>query len=506
MAIGSIAWTLTALVGFAAGDPLPRSAPEAQGVSSADLLAFVEAADAEIDGMHSLMVVRHGQVVAEGWWAPFDPETPHVLYSLSKSFTSTAVGIACAEGKLSLDDDVLKFFPEEAPAEPSANLKAMRVRDLLRMNTGHETEPAFWRADGDDSTWVARFLAHPVPFKPGTKFLYNTAATYMLSAIVQEVTGEKVVDYLRPRLFEPLGFADPVWTTSPDGITSGGYGLSARTEEIAKFGQLYLQQGQWRGKQLVPSSYVQLATSLQTSNGSSPTSDWDQGYGFQFWRSRHGAYRGDGAFGQYCVVIPEQDVVIAITSGVGNMQSVLDLVWSKLLPAFRPVPLPEDDEAVSALRSRLEGLELKRPAGSATSPLASSITGKWFTFPANDRQLAALKLDFPDGDATLTTRTADGAETRTPLGFSGWPTPAPGFSNGLSAGLALPRDPLVSASASWESDRVLLIKLALPEAPSGSLLRLEFPESGGLSFSSSHSAFFGPAQPPTLKGTPAAAE
>src|SRR5215208_3431464 len=303
---------------------LPRSSPERQGISSAALLAFVEAADSGIDAMHGFVLVRHGHVVAEGWWGPYEAGAPHVLYSLSKSFTSTAVGLAIAEGKLSLDDPVLKFFPDEAPAEPSANLRAMRVRDLLRMNTGHQTEADLWAWSGPDSslrdaTWSKRFLAHPVPFKPGTHFLYNSPATYMLSAIVQKVTGAPVLEYLRPRLFDPLGFESPTWDTSPQGVTAGAYGLSLRTEEIARFGQLYLQKGMWKGRQLIPKAWVEEATALQTSNGSSPKSDWDQGYGYQFWRSRHNSYRGDGAFGQYCFVIPELDAVVAITSGVRDM-------------------------------------------------------------------------------------------------------------------------------------------------------------------------------------------
>ena len=162
----------------------------------------------------------------------------------------------------------------------------------------------------------------------------------MLSAIVQKATGKTVLDYLKPRLFEPLGIEHPTWETSPQGISTGGYGLSIRTEDIAKFGQLYLQKGKWHGKQLVPAAWVEAATARQTSNGSNPKSDWDQGYGYQFWRCRHGAYRGDGAFGQYCIVMPEQDAVIAITSGVKDMQAVLNLVWDKLLPAMQAIRSP----------------------------------------------------------------------------------------------------------------------------------------------------------------------
>lgn len=331
---------------------LPRSTPEAQGVSSAAIREFIETADQRIDSMHSFMLVRHGHVVAEAWWAPESAEKPHVLWSLSKSFTSTAVGLAVADGKLSVDDLVLKFFPEEAPENPSHNLKQMRVRDLLTMTAGHENEPNL----RDEPHWVKAFLAHPVPHKPGTHFRYNTPATYMLSAIVQKVTGQTVLDYLTPRLFEPLGIEKPKWEASPQGISIGGYGLFLRTEDIAKFGQLYLQKGQWNGKQLLPTWWVEQATSKQVSNGSDPQSDWEQGYGFQFWRCRHGAYRGDGKNGQFCIVLPEQDAVVAITANTRNMQAVLNIVWDKLLPAFGDQPRAENPGEQATLKSLIATL------------------------------------------------------------------------------------------------------------------------------------------------------
>lgn len=325
-------------------------------MDSAGIRDFIETANREVQSMHSFMLVRHGQVIAEAWWAPEAADKPHVLWSLSKSFTSTAVGFAVAEGKLSIDDPVLKFFPDDAPAEPSANLKAMRIRDLLTMNTGHQDE-LNWRAAPD---WVKAFLAHPVPHKPGTHFRYNTPATYMLSAILQKVTGQTVLDYLTPRLFEPLGIENPQWDTSPQGISIGGYGLYLRTEDIARFGQFYLQKAQWNGKQLLPAEWVELATSKQVSNGSDPSRDWDQGYGFQFWRCRHGAYRGDGKDGQFCIVLPEQDAVIAITANTGNMQAQLNLVWDKLLPALHSDKLPENPEELARLKATMATLKASK--------------------------------------------------------------------------------------------------------------------------------------------------
>ena len=335
---------------------LPRSTPESQGVDSAGIRSFIETADREVNSMHSFMLVRHGRVVAEAWWAPASADKPHILWSLSKSFTSTAVGLAVAEGKLSIDDPVLKFFPEDAPAEPSYHLKAMRVRDLLTMNTGHQDQ-VNWREAPD---WAKAFLAHPVPHKPGTHFRYNTPATYMLSAIVQKVTNQTVLDYLTPRLFEPMGIKKPRWDTSPQGVSIGGYGLYLRTEDIAKFGQLYLQRGDWNGKQILPAEWVDQATSKQVSNGSDPDQDWDQGYGFQFWRCRHGAYRGDGKDGQFCIVLPELDAVIAITANAADMRAELNVVWDKLLPAFSEHPLDENPAELEKLKETVKHLKAKR--------------------------------------------------------------------------------------------------------------------------------------------------
>lgn len=482
-----------------AAQKLPRSSPEQQGISSVDLLAFVEAADQEVDTMNSFMVVRHGQVVAEGWWAPYDRDTPHVLYSLSKSFTSTAVGLAIAEGKLNLDDQVLKFFPDEAPADPPANLKAMRVRDLLRMNTGNQFEAPI-RVDDPSKqadTWVKTFLTHPVPFKPGTHFLYNSPATYMLSAIVQKATGTTVLDYLRPRLFEPLGFKDPVWMMSPQGITAGAYGLAIRTEEIARFGELYLRKGRWHGKQLIPAAWVQQATLMQTSTGSAPASDWDQGYGYQFWRSRHNSFRGDGAFGQYCMIIPELDAVVAITSGTRNMQQVMNLVWDKLLPAMKPGRLPENAAARRQLETRLAALKVRFPSGSASSSIASSVSGKWFEFPENNRGIKAVSFDFGSTSPTLSVRTAAG-ETRMTIARETWTNSRNLFTNGLDRALSVPANPLAAASGAW-NENTFTVKIVLAETPYYSTLNFKF-EGDRLLFDSEHNVAFGPTKLPQLVG------
>jgi CubicO group peptidase (beta-lactamase class C family) len=345
----------------AADAGLPRSTPEEQGISSAAVRAFIEAADQQIDTLHSFMLVRHGHVIAEAWWAPESAEKPHVMWSLSKSFTSTAVGLAVAEGKIALDDPVLKFFPEEAPGDPNEHLKAMRVRDLLSMSGGHEVEPKFDLAAGPT---VRGFLEHPVTHAPGSFFRYNSPGSYLLSAIVTKATGQTVLDYLKPRLFEPLGIRNPEWGNTAEGYSFGGYGLFLRTEDIAKFGQLYLQKGRWDDRPILSEAWVEEATRKQVENAKAPsgrTSDWQQGYGFQFWRCQHGAFRGDGRDGQICLVMPGQDAVIAITAQTGQMQTELDLVWEHLLPAFGDGPLPKNEAELAKLRQVSAGL-ISHPA------------------------------------------------------------------------------------------------------------------------------------------------
>jgi CubicO group peptidase (beta-lactamase class C family) len=479
----------TAKVGRTEG-LLPRNTPEAQGVSSSAMLEFVNTLDEQIDGMHSLVVVRHGQVIAEGWWSPYDTAHKHVLYSLSKSFTSTAVGFAVAEGKLSIDDEVLKFFPEDAPTNTSNNLKAMRVRDLLMMSTGHQDEPS----SAPDIISAKSFLAQAVPHLPGTHFKYNTAATFMQSAIVQKVTGQTVLEFLQSRLFEPLGIKDPVWDTNSQGISLGGYGLRVRTEDIAKFGQLYLQKGSWNGKQLLPAEWVTIATAKQTSNGSNPKSDWNQGYGFQFWRCRHNAYRGDGAFGQYCVVIPEQDAVV-ITSGAKDMQAVLNVIWDKLLPALKPGSLPASSVENQRLKDKLLHLKVPTPQGSTTSPLATKALK--FAFPANDQKIEALALSSSDSGKTLALNIRrDGKSVTIPCGHNDWKrSRAPLFAGRLAQ---FPDEPMAGAFA-WPSDDTCVIKLCAYETPYHTTLTLKF-DGEQMTLESEANVAFGPTKRPQLIG------
>ena len=322
--------------------------PRAETPESVDkaMNAFFDQAKHDSMDIHSVMIVRDGNVIYSRWQSEGVDTVPHVLHSVSKTFTATAVVLAIADGKMSLTDKVIEFFPDKLPAEVSDNLKRMTVRDLLTMSCGHDVEPTGQREEGVD--WVQAFLAHPVVHEPGTFYLYNSLGTYMLSAIVQKVTGEKVVDYLTPRLFDPLHIDKPKWEESPQGINTGGWGLYLKTEDLAKMGQLLLQNGEWNGKQIIPAEWVAEMSKKQVESINPGTrmeeaeakgmtkenSDWMQGYGYQMWQCRPGCFRADGARGQYIIVVPDKNAVIAITSDVEDLQGELNLVWNHILPAL----------------------------------------------------------------------------------------------------------------------------------------------------------------------------
>ncbi len=430
--------------------------PESLGISSQSIIDFIEEAEsARRDELHSFILMRHGKIAVEGWWAPYNPESPHMLYSLSKSFTSTAIGIAQAEGLLSIDDTVISFFPDEAPENPSTNLQAMRIRDLLKMNSGHN-EDATGRMQQDKENWVRGFLALPVEHKPGTHFVYNSGATFMLSAIIQKVTGMTLLDYLTPRLFEPLGIDHPTWESNTNGINMGGWGLKIRTIDIANFGQLLLQEGKWNDKQLVPVEWVREATSYQTSNGSNPDSDWEQGYGYQFWRCRHNIYRGDGAFGQYCIVMPEQDAVMAITSGTRDMQAILNLVWGHVLPSMKDEPLAVNDAAYSALQDKLKVLSLSLVKGEKSSAIGENIHGRFFAFESNNDKIGEMTFNLSGDQNTITFKKMEGTYT-IPVGTGS-------MKNGTFV-FPMLGEQVISSSGAWTSPETFQMRTYLYETP-----------------------------------------
>ncbi len=448
---------------------LKRTSPEDEGIPSSAILSFIQAVEEHthpLDAMHGFMLLRHGNVAAEGWWTPYEPQSPHTLFSLSKSFTSSAIGMAVQEGRLTVDDPVLKFFPDDAPTNPSENLKAMRVRHLLSMNTGHK-EDTTERVFGGDDNWPRTFLSLPVEHEPGTWFVYNTAATYMLSAIITRLTGLPLVDYLRPHLFDPLGIEDPFWETDPRGISKGGTGLHIKLDGIARFGQMYLQKGVWQGKRILSEAWIAEATRATSDNSNTQTDpDWTVGYGYQFWRCRHDCYRGDGVFGQYCVIMPQQDAVLAINSGVRDLQAVLNKVWQHLLPVMGPTALPADPQAYAQLRDKLASLSLPLPTGQPSSPGMAQWSGKTYRLESNDLKFESIAINFGgDERSTLVVSDERGAHP-IQVGYGTWlkgTTDLPGFG----------KTPVATCGA-WTAEDTYEVRVAFYESEFCPVFRFHF--------------------------------
>jgi CubicO group peptidase (beta-lactamase class C family) len=356
-----------------------RSSAEAEGVDPRGIRALIDDLDSDsTQDPHALVVVRHGAVVASAQWEPYALDRPQLVYSLSKSFTSTAAGFAVAEGLLDLDTPAADYFPEYADSVAPAS-RGILVRHLASMATGHLNDMVI--AFGMDPEHPIRaFLASPPERTPGTVFTYNQLATYTLGAIIQRGSGLRLSEYLKPRLLEPLGIAPVGWQQQPADVELGFSGLFTTPESVAKLGQLYLAGGVWNGECLLPESWVRDATSVHVDNAApggltKADSDWEQGYGFQFWMSRHG-YRGDGAFGQYCLVLPDHDAVIAITSQSTDMGDTLNRVWKHLLPAFQDAPLEPQTDGGDALHDIRLGIGFEAELA-ALSQLGDEAAGEY---------------------------------------------------------------------------------------------------------------------------------
>ncbi len=394
------------------GQLLPRSNPRSQGFDPNALDRFVKAVEADQLGVHSVMVVRHGHVVAEEWWRPYTPDRPHLMFSVSKAFTATAIGLAVHEGKIGLDEPVLDIFPTYATPRIRSIMADVRIRHLLSMGSGHSVDTMSLMRQLPEHDWVEIFLSVAPEYPPGTYFLYNSGASHVLSAAVQSRTGQSVRDYLMPRLFEPLGIPKPEVESNQRGVNLGGSGFLLRTEDLATFGQLYLQRGKWNGTQLVPAEWVDEASTSAISTASHDNPDWAVGYGFKFWRGRHNSYRADGAFGQFSVILPDQDAVVALTSGSTNTQGILDAVWDHLLPGMGVAQA----DAESVPTRRYESASLSVPE--ATD--GPDLTGRVIRF--QDNPLGLLDLTLVDDPDALVARLHDvsGAEHLLRCGRGDW--------------------------------------------------------------------------------------
>ena len=479
-------------------DKLPRSMPESEGVSSSGIIDFLNAVDtASSVELHSFMVLRHGKVIAEGWWKPFGPDKKHILYSASKTFTATGIGLAISENRLKLTDKVVSFFPYSLPGTLSDNIKELTVENLLTMSVGQDPEP---RSMGNNGDWINTFLSTEPVHKPGTVFMYNNMATFMLSAIVQQVTGETLFDYLQPRIFKPLAIRGADWDLNPQGINLGMIGLRLRTEDLAKFGQLLLQQGVWDKKQLIPGEWVKRATSFKIeSNGGSPglskdENDWTQGYCYQMWRGRNNTVRIDGMGGQFVVLIPDKDAVVVLTANARNTQDELNLIHNYLIPAMKSNnSLPKDQGSYDKLIKKQTDLSLKAPDSEIeNSGLETKISGKEFMLDKNDFNIQSVYFAFNENGCSFAIK-RDNQISIFKAGPGSWETikspltsllspPAASRSKSVDANYSVPQS-LIDASVSYSWTDVSTLELTarfVEESLGPQAIICRFTEFGGV--------------------------
>ena len=339
---------------------IPRVTPEAVGLSSRCILRMLDRlAEKQVD-LTSILLLRQDKVLFEAYWTPYDPAQLRTVYSMSKTFTALAVGMAVGDGVLRLKDRVVDLFPEQAQHAPqSPELEALTLRHLLTMSTGQGREP--FHQPNAWTDMITAFLREPFKDAPGQTFRYNTAASYMLAAALKQ-KGIDLEAYLQARLFAPMGITGTRWLRDPHDICAGGFGLSLHAEDIARLGILLLHEGCWEGRQLVPAAFVRAASQKQINNGANPTSDWAQGYGYQMWRCCHDGFRADGMYGQFCVVHPALETIL-VTNGVSaDMQEILCAYYEEVLTQYTDAPLPEDTAAQAALHQQAAALHYTRPA------------------------------------------------------------------------------------------------------------------------------------------------
>jgi hypothetical protein len=383
------------------------------------------------------MVWRTDAVVVEAWWSPYAPQRRHMMHSATKSFLSAAVGLAVAERRFALSSRVLSFFPDKTPAHGGPNLEAMTVEHLLTHTGGQEqgSSGSIWRSIR--TSWIDEFFKIPVVHPPGTFFRYSSGASFMLSAILSRTTGQGAHAYLKERLLDRLGVTDLTWDVGPEEINPGGNGISCHTSDLLKLAILHLQGGRWEGDQLLPAAWVEAATTPKHGNP----------YGYHWWAGPADSFYAYGMFGQFAVVLPDLDAVIAITAATPQGEETLrSLIW-RHAPGFFGGPVAEAGLGTWVIPD----LTVLPQLGAGRSRREADIDGVTFEADANDDGIALIQLNFEDGGCVLTLVDRRGDHT-VAMGLGSWRDGETSVSGaGLHHGYESDRSRVV-AGAQWLDD------------------------------------------------------
>ncbi len=374
----------------------PAASPESLGIPAQAILNFLRRIDAERIGMHGFLLVRHNRIAAEGYWAPWSADHKHRMYSISKSFVALAIGMMIDEGKLTLDDRVATYFPDKVPANLHPWLAAATVRDLLMMSTPHSST-SYTR---DDPDWVWTFFNRPPSHPPGTLFSYDTAATVMLTAIVERLASKPFLDYMRPRFLDQIGFSADAWCIrTPEGGSWGGSGVICTLRDLAKVALSCMNGGMWGEESVLPAAYLRAATARQIDN----SIRGNYGYGYQIWRERANGFSFRGMGSQYAICLPDQEFLftcIADTQGAPAGSTIPTVMWEELYPHLANAPLPEDHKAQAALAEKIEQLAVLPLPGKASAQVAEAINGVWYPLEENPMGITRTRLTFSGDQGT----------------------------------------------------------------------------------------------------------
>ncbi|TDD33506.1 class C beta-lactamase-related serine hydrolase [Nonomuraea terrae] len=466
--------------------------------------AFLEELAERDMRLHSLIVHRRGRTVLDLWQWPHEPHLKHKIHSATKSFTGTAIGFAEAEGLLGLDDPVVSFFDGRLPAPPTENLSRMRVRDLLTMQTGHGRGLSGATTRLRQTGWIGEFFEEPVVELPGRCFVYSSTTSHVLSAIVQRVSGQPVDEYLRPRLFEPLGITDFAWERDPEGVASGGNGLSMRPRDLLSFGILYLQDGMWQGERVLPRGWAQKASALHvrraisgTWNGRellppAPDAVADSGYGYQFWTTEDRIYNASGIFGQECMIFPDQGGVVVVTGAMGEdtYHDLPDMLRTTFRKAFDGAE--REDDGVEQWVRRAREPEPLRPSA------CRSAFRETYDFKPNEHGVDSLSVDVTADTVLLVIEDEHGRHT-IEHGVGRWLGQHTGVSVWrLHHSYQDARAPILAA-AEWTSADVLRLTWHFLEAPFIDTLTLRF-DADGVTVEHEVNVNSGPTALPAVRG------
>jgi CubicO group peptidase (beta-lactamase class C family) len=399
-------------------DGLPRTTPEEQGVPSETIARFFQMIDEKGYDVHGLMMIRHGKVIAEHWWAPYAPQYQHAMYSATKTFTSTAIGFAVQEGLLNIEDKVISFFPDLLPDTISPQLAGLSVKHLLTMSVGH----ASMSYAGSGKSQVRSFLAAHFAHEPGTSFAYNITASHMMSHIITKVSGVSLYEYLKPRLLDPLGIADVVWEMDNDGYNMGNGGTHMKTSDLAKMGLFLLNKGKWEGQQLLDPAWIDAATTPhiyqhpERTPEENAADDGSQGYGYQIWMGRQNSYRAIGGQNQLIMVIPDYDFILVCHSSIGDEAGFNSLIYD-MLPSMSDKKLKADSSF--DLTAAIAGYKIRLPfEGTSTSRVTMST--RRYRMDENATGIRSVLFRFDASGNCYLTFVSPGAIHNIPFGLDNW--------------------------------------------------------------------------------------